>query len=394
MKTKPKQKPNKPYPSFPLTPHATGKWCKKVRGRLHYFGTWGDPEAAKAEYLAVAADIHEGREPGTSGTPKGGYILDKVVNAFIDDKWEAKERGAITEASYRKYPHALAKFVDILGKQRSVDGISPQTWGTLRKKLGKDISSLSLIREMTCIKACMAWAWENGYMKEPARYGSMFDKPSKAETRRERHQKDQEHGKPVLTPEDARRLLEASSGQLKAMILLGLNGGYGNEDCSVLRWDDIKGDTVDQARHKSGIPRCVTLWPETLAELAAVEKSDDLVFITRWGNQWHPTDAIGQEFDKLLVKVGLKEYEKRIVKVGDEEIEKDGKVIKGRGLGFYCLRRTFATIADECGDEHAKRRIMGQSFPGMNDSYVKRIAPARIKAVTDSVREVILGEGN
>lgn len=31
-------KPEKPYSDLPLTPHPTGKWCKKVRWKLYYFG--------------------------------------------------------------------------------------------------------------------------------------------------------------------------------------------------------------------------------------------------------------------------------------------------------------------------------------------------------------------
>jgi hypothetical protein len=37
-------KPGKPYPDFPLTAHPAGYWCKKIRGRLYYFGPWDNPD--------------------------------------------------------------------------------------------------------------------------------------------------------------------------------------------------------------------------------------------------------------------------------------------------------------------------------------------------------------
>jgi len=46
---------------FPLILHKTGQYCKKIRGKLYYFGA--DKGRALERYLEQAAYLHAGKVP-------------------------------------------------------------------------------------------------------------------------------------------------------------------------------------------------------------------------------------------------------------------------------------------------------------------------------------------
>lgn len=62
----PSGKPAKPHTDFPLTAHPTRRWCKKIKGKIHYFGRWDDPKGALQEYEAFIA----------------GKVVDRTTNHY------------------------------------------------------------------------------------------------------------------------------------------------------------------------------------------------------------------------------------------------------------------------------------------------------------------------
>jgi len=124
----------------------------------------------------------------------------------------------------------------------------------------------------------------------------------------------------------------------RCFIALALNCGFGQQGISDLRtnegnWD---GGYIERARSKTGVQAKHRLWAATLALLKEHRCRDadadgrvflgknGLPLVRRWledGRLGH-SDAVKNAFDRLPGKTGL----------------------QGSGRGFYCLRRTGASI--------------------------------------------------
>jgi integrase len=178
--------------------------------------------------------------------------------------------------------------------------------------------------------------------------------------------------------DECRRLIDAtaSTPELRAMILLALNCGFGNADCTKLPVDavDLDKGWVKYARPKTGVDRRCPLWPETVDALRVVlgrrKQGRELVFVAPRGAtlEKNPTNII-DGFGVVMDQLGLPR----------------------NGRGFYALRHVFRTIADATRDFPAIRLIMGHADDSMDAAYRERIDDSRLKAVTDHVREWLFG---
>jgi integrase len=152
---------------------------------------------------------------------------------------------------------------------------------------------------------------------------------------------------------------------------------------------------VNFPRPKTGIPRRVPLWPETVAALretiaarprAKAEAHAGRVFLTRCGAPWVKSkveDNQGPSGDRAATGAG--------VKCDDAPAKETAKLLKALGLkrpglGFYTLRHVMETVGGEAKDQVALDHLMGHARDDMASVYRKRISDDRLRAVTDHVR--------
>jgi integrase len=279
----------------------------------------------------------------------------------------------LSPRTWTDYKDAGDLLVAQFGKGRLVEDLDPDDFAELRKKMVKKWGPHRVGKMIQCIRSVFKFAADNGLVERTTRYGQGFKRPSRKTLRLARAKQ----GPKLFAAEGIRRLLNAAGVPMKAMILLGINAGFGNADCGNLPLTalDLERGMIDYPRPKTGGPRRCPLWPETveaLKEALAKRKEpknrvdDGLVFVTKYGDSWTKDVAdspVTKEMRKLLDATGINGHR-----------------------NFYALRHTFRTVADEAKDQPAVDYIMGHEVPHMSAVYRETISDARLKAVTDYVR--------
>jgi integrase len=381
----------KPYQGFPLTPHATGTWQKKILGRIHYFGRWarvvggklvrveGDGwQEALELYKAQASDLHAGRTPRVQGD---ALTVADLCNGFLTAKLRQLEAGEIGRRSFAEYKATTDRLVSMFRGGRPVGDLASDDFEMLRDALAKQYGPVRLGNEIQRVRTVFKYGFESGLFDRPVRYGPQFKKPSASVMRRHRAQA----GERMLEADQLRGLIGAAPVPLKAMFLLGINCGFGNNDCARLPLPavDLDAGWVNYPRPKTGIARRCPLWPETVQALreAIADRPEPrqaeaaaLVFTTARGGSWAGkgrANPISVAARRLLTAAG----------------------VYRPGIGFYTLRHVFRTIADAARDPVAVDLIMGHTDTSMGGRYRERIDDSRLQAVVAVVRSWLFGVG-
>lgn len=385
---KPSTKPKKPNPNFPLFPHATKRWAKKIRGKLHYFGRWDDPEGSLKRYLAVKDQLHAGlpigKSAGATETDSGdndGLAVNELCADFLRFKRGRVSTGELAERTYSDYKKTCKIVESFFGAGQIVENLTPDDFERLRSHIAEGRGLIALRNQIRHVRMIFKYGQDAGKIKKHTRFGPGFSVSGKAIKRARRKAANR-----MFESDEMRKIVSVARPPLQTMILLGINCGYGNTDIARLTVgciDLVKG-WIEFPRPKNDNDRRAKLWPETVAALKAIipadAAKDDRVFVTNRGNDYvrfNPEtgtsiDQVAKQFGLLLDKLGL----------------------NGPNKNFYGLRHTFRTIADETHDLPAIRLVMGHVDPNaVEDAYRERIDDSRIEAVCEHVRTWLFAEG-
>ena len=378
-----KGKPRKPRPDFPLFPHATGRWAKKVRGKFAYFGKVADDPkgvAALNLWLDQKDDLLAGRVPRVG---RDGLIVKDMLNKFLRTKRHLVDTGELTPQTFTSYHRTCERLKNAFGLMRLVEDVASDDFERLRVTLAKTLGPMALGVEIGRVKTVLKYAYDCGLIDRPIRIGSVFNRPSRSVLRKARNKK----GSRMFEAAEIRKLFKAAPAHLAAMCYLGINCGYGNNDCGTLLQNslDLDNGWANHPRPKTGVLRRCPLWPETvkaIRESLAVRPlpkdraNDDLVFVTKYGLPWATWtgSGIGSAVSRMTL---------RLLKTLD---------IQREGRGFYGLRHSFQTIAGDTTDQVAVDQIMGHIDPSMAANYRHKIEDERLIKVTEHVRSWLVAK--
>ncbi|MDB5304503.1 MAG: Phage integrase family protein [Phycisphaerales bacterium] len=362
-----------PIERFPTTARPDGRFQKRIRGRLHYFGLHGDRKTALAEYERIKHDLYAGRLPRAAASDDANTTVKELIYRFLDERLAEVKAGRANAGWYSQCRRAFKRFAKHVGDGRVIADLRPEDFAEYGRYLSQCLGNHAFNRELSSIKLMFRHANDCDWISRPIKFGRGFRKVAPSIIREERRSR-------LLDPTVIQLLLQHAKPQIKAMILLGLNGGYGAADCGGLSWK-----TVDLAeaivrhyrRPKTLIDRDTPMWPETVAAimvLKAKRPGDDLVFRTKYGKSWDSI-AVAHEVKKLMAKVNALPERAEL-----DPIEAT--------LGDF--RHTFYTYAGELGDGDAVKRVMGHKLTGLKETYTETIFIPRLRRVVEHVRHRII----
>ena len=353
-------------------------WAKKIRGKVHYFGT--DYDTAIKEYLRQKPYLESGVSP-----PLDQVTIANLLNSFLSHRKARLDAGSLSKRTYDDYVEVCDLIVGAISKQHAIATLTVEHFEAVRKGLQKAKNKKSVSIKRFDIRLGYARtifrfaAIDNRLIDRQLPFQSALASVPDKELRKHRQSKP----KRSLTAEEINQVLGLADSKFKSIVLLGINGALNNSDIKTLRLDHakaaIKSGQLEYPRAKTHFLRVTPLWPETIEAIKAAIK--DRAKLKR------PElflDSLGKPYSNLsgydLISQTFYRYLKRM------NLYKAGK-------NFGAIRTTFSNVGKEVGDDLALKALMGHSDGStLYENYADGVYVERLRKITNHVRRWLFSE--
>lgn len=347
-------------------------WAKKIRGKVHYFGT--EYDIAMQEYLRQKPYLESGVSP-----PNCQCTVADLLNCFLDHRKKKLDEGTLSKRTYDDYFEVCHLIAASISKLHSIEALTVEHFesirrGLMRAKNKKEVSIKRFDVRLGYARTIFRFASiDNRLIDRQLPFQSALASVPDRELRKYRQSKP----KRLLTADEIKQVLEISDANFKAIVLLGINGALNNSDIKTLKLATAKKalqtGLLEYPREKTHFMRVTPLWPETIDAIknAITERAKSRLtelFLTS-SNQPHSKksgyDLISQMFYRCLHRTGS----------------------YSPGRNFGALRTTFSNVGKEVGDDLALRALMGHSDGStLYENYADGVYVERLRKITDHVR--------
>lgn len=383
-----------------LYQHASGHWAKRIRGKVHYFGR--DLDAALIRWRAEKEFLLAGLTVRPEAS-QARETLKTLCTAVLTQKQSLADAGQFSLRTLRDYQFATKRLLSFFGPDRFLHDLRPADFVPFRSQCAADVSPITCGNRLRYVRAILKYAFDAELVEKPIRFGTTLSLPSQSLLRAERNRR----GEKMFSASEIRLLLNGgtvtdvygnstevaeASPVLRAMILLGINCGFGQGDISQLTLDriDLENGWHTFPRPKTGMPRRCSLFPETISAIrdyltvrpSPVDvRHSNRLFLTQHGGEFITITGSGTPETKRInvIDYVAKSFEKRLHRLK----------LKRKGIGFYTLRHTFRTIGDNLKDQPTIDYCMGHS-PSSNDmaaNYRHTIDDLRFRDISQYIRQ-------
>ncbi len=421
----------KPYPDYPLFPHAKGSWTATIDGRHVSFGPTRSPangeeyrkswQAALKKYEAFMKARAHGEALAEDPTLA---TLREVVNRYLSDKHERTVEAAIDVRTFAESRAALKRYVDAIGGAKTIRQLEadPTPIREHLKVMKKHLGIHAFNRHVRAV--CSMWNWvgkaSNGALGRPFRWMDIHEVRPIRDIRRQKREDRADGARDTWRVEEIAALIRHAHLPMKTIILLGYFAGYGNTDISELpknaltvyqkpekihfhgRADEIPAGygLLTFPRPKTEMYRYAIVPPLVVEAIREVEqlkrpvtdKTKGLMFRTEAGSAMvsnhivydannviekvHITDNVGAQFSRVVARLGTCERHGIVQRkpfVRGKVLrcpECDAAITKLSGGGFYALRHTATTFASSSGASSDARDLFeGHSTGSVRQSF-------------------------